>query len=151
MIYRMPESPSQTAHTHDRNRSTPNPNQGNPVKLTKLLVTAVAALAVGAVIAVAAIALGVIRPPITGKASSLPCEQLFNRTTVEQALAQHADLVNRLRGAGSGVSVSLASPCAHEPDKAMVSIRYTTADEQKAIDTIMRRDGFGVPAQLAKA
>jgi len=33
----------------------------------------------------------------------------------------------------------------------MVSIRYTTADEQAAIDTIMRRDGFGVPAQLAKA
>ena len=131
--------------------STPDPNQGKPVKLTKLLAVACAALAVGAVIAVAAMALGVIRPPIAGKAPSLPCEQLSDRTTVEQALAQHADLVNRLHGAGVSVSVSLATPCASEPDKAMVSIRYTTADEQVAIDTIMRRDGFGVPAQLAKA
>lgn len=128
-----------------------NRAKGSPLKLTKLLVISVAALAVGAVIAIAAMTLGIIRPPIVGKASILPCEQLSNRTTVQQALSQHADLVNRLHGAGSGVSVTLASPCANEPDKAMVSIRYTTADEQSAIDKIMREDGFGVPAQLAKA
>lgn len=118
------------------------------MKLIKIIAAAGAAIAV---IAVAGMALGVIRPPIGGKSPSLPCEQLPDRVTVEQALTQHADLLNRIHGAGSGVKVSVATPCAGQPEKAMVTIRYTTAAEQAAIDTIMRRDGFGVPAALVKA
>jgi hypothetical protein len=118
------------------------------VKLIKTLAAAGAAIAV---IAVAGVVLGVIRPPFTGKSPSLPCEQLSDRVTVEQALAQHADLVDRIHGAAPAAKVTVSTPCAGQPDKALITIRYTTADEQAAIDTIMRRDSFGVPAELINA
>lgn len=104
-----------------------------------------------AVMAAAGLVLsGVI--PLSNRQDSArpPCEQLLHKDAVVAAMAQHKDLVSRIQSVGSGVKVDVGTPCKGQPDRALVSISYTTDAEQKGVDAILRDDGFGVPAELVK-
>lgn len=103
-----------------------------------------------AVLAAAGLVSGVI--PLSNRQDSArpPCEKLLNKGAVVAAMAQHKDLVSRIQGVGSGVKVDVGIPCKGQPDRALVSISYTTDAEQKGVDALLRNDGFGVPAELVK-
>lgn len=103
-----------------------------------------------AVLAAVGLVSGVI--PLSNRQDSArpPCEQLLNKDAVVAAMAQHEDLVSRIQGVGSEVKVDVGTPCKGQPDRALVSISYTTEAEQKGVDAILRNDGFGVPAELVK-
>jgi len=77
-----------------------------------------------------------------------PCEQLPNRKSVVDAVASHQDLVTRVRKVGPGVKVDVATPCEGQPDRAIVSITYTTETEWKGVDAVLRQEGFGVAVEL---
>ena len=77
-----------------------------------------------------------------------PCEQLPNRQSVVDAVASHEDLVTRIQHVGPGVKVDVATPCDGQPDRAIVSIKYTTETEWKGVDAILRQEGFGVAVEV---
>jgi len=105
----------------------------------------VAALTVGA-----GFIFGVI-PLTRGQDSARPpCAQLPNRQAVVDAVAAHEDLATRMRQVGPGVQVAVASPCAGQPDQALVSIKYTTDAERVGVAAILQHEGFGVAAELVK-
>lgn len=83
-----------------------------------------------------------------GDSARPPCEQLPDRKKVADAVASHEDLVTRIQNVGSEVKVNVATPCAGQPDRAIVRITYTTNAEQEGVDAILQREGFGVPAEL---
>lgn len=112
--------------------------------LSICVVTAALLVAVG-------LSLHVIRPPVGQATAQLPCDQLSGRAAVVDALAKHDDLAKRLKAAGSGVSVSVATPCTNEPDRALIVIKYKANAEESSVNEIMKNDGFGVPAELVKA
>jgi len=102
-----------------------------------------------AVLTVGAGAVFGVRPWSRGYESARPpCEQLPNRASVVDAVAAHEDLVTRIRDVGPGVQVAVATPCAGQPDRAIVSIKYTTDAEWKGVDALLRQEGFGVAAEL---
>jgi hypothetical protein len=109
------------------------------------------AAAVGAASVGLAVALGGIGP-LTGSDVARPaCHQLPNRTEVVAALADHPGLTTRIEAAGDGVHVTSTTPCADEPDRALVTITYRTSSERAKVDHILTtQDGFGVPAELVK-
>lgn len=55
-----------------------------------------------------------------------------------------------MRQVGPGVQVAVASPCAGQPDQALVSIKYTTDAERVGVAAILQHEGFGVAAELVK-
>jgi hypothetical protein len=77
-----------------------------------------------------------------------PCEQLPDKQAVVDAVASHEDLVTRIREVGPGVKVEVATPCDDQPDRAIVSITYTTDAEREGVDAILGQEGFGVAAEL---
>lgn len=79
-----------------------------------------------------------------------PCEQLGNRKSVADAVASHEDLVTRIRNVGPGVKVDVATPCAGQPERAIVRITYATDAEWKGVDAILRHEGFGVAVELVR-
>lgn len=79
-----------------------------------------------------------------------PCAQLPDRRSVVDAVAAHEDLATRMRQVGPGVQVTVASPCANQPDRALVSIKYTTDAEREGVAAILQHEGFGVAAELVK-
>ena len=80
-----------------------------------------------------------------------PCEQLPNRKSVVDAMASHDDLVTRIQSVGPGVKVNVATPCEGQPDRAIVSITYTTDTERKGVEAILQQEWFGVPVELVSA
>jgi len=109
------------------------------------------AIGVAVVLVAGGLTFGLVRLPIAQGSPSLPCEQLVDKATAADALARRPDLVARVEGTGTGVKVGVTTPCAGQPERALITIRYTAGAEETAINTIMRHDGFGVPAQLVKA
>ena len=106
-----------------------------------------ALLIVGA-IAGAGLSSGVI-PLSRGRDSARPpCKRLPDRKSVVDAVASREDLVARIRSVGPGVKVDVATPCEGQPDKAIVSIKYTTDAEWEGVNTILRQEGFGVALEL---
>jgi hypothetical protein len=63
-------------------------------------------------------------------------------------VASHEDLVTRIRSVGPGVTVDVATPCDGQPERAIVSIKYTTEAEWKGVDAILGQEGFGVAVEL---
>ena len=79
-----------------------------------------------------------------------PCEQLPNRKAVVDAVASHEDLATRIQHVGPGVKVDVATPCAGQPDRGIVSITYTTDAERKDVGAILRHESFGVAVELVR-
>lgn len=103
----------------------------------------------GALLIVAAGALSGVIPLSNGHDSARPrWEQLPNKKSVVDAVTSHQDLVNRIQHVGAGVKVDVSTPYEDHPDRALVSIKYTTENEWKGVDAILRQEGFGVPAEL---
>jgi len=77
------------------------------------------------------------------------CEQLPSRAAVEAALSAHRELVNRLTALGPGVTVNVLTPCAGQPQRALVGVIAGTRAEQDAVRRVLTQEtGFGVPAQV---
>jgi hypothetical protein len=80
-----------------------------------------------------------------------PCEQLPTTAEVRQAIAIHPGLVRSFTDVGPDVSVTVRHPCEDLPDRALVSVDYTSDQQQTRIDRIFTtHDGFGVPATTQK-
>lgn len=106
---------------------------------------------VAVVVAGALLAGGVVTLPGMGGSARPPCEQLPGREEVAAAIAAQPPLVSRLEGLGSGVSVTIATPCRDLPDRAIGHVAYETDEEKALIDSLLARvDGFGVPLEVVK-
>lgn len=109
------------------------------------------AAAVGAAAVGLAVVLGGIGPLTRHDVARPACNQLPSRTEVVAALADHPDLTTQIEAAGDGVHVTSTTPCADQPDRALVTITYRTSSERAKVDHILTtEDGFGVPAELVK-
>lgn len=106
------------------------------------------ALGAAALLAIALLSTGVLPIPGQQAAPHPPCAELPTRTEVADALTEHDDLVTQIQSVGAQVSVDVGSPCADQPDRALVRITYDDEAERDRIDSIMERSGFGVPAQV---
>ena len=91
---------------------------------------------------------GVIPLPRGHDSARPACAQLPSRKAVADAMASRADLVARIQEVGPGVKVEIATPCAEQPDRALISIKYTTSTEQRGVDAILRQERFGVAIEL---
>lgn len=108
---------------------------------------------IGAALLAAALAvvLGVIQPLTSPDVARPPCDQLPHRADVARALDGNRALVDQIEATGGTVHVTNDTPCADQPDKALVMISYHSEDEREAIDRILTtQDGFGVPVQLER-
>ena len=98
------------------------------------------------------LASGVLPVPRGQDAGRPPCEELPDRAAVAAAVEAHQPLVARIREAGPGVQVTVATPCAEHPDRGLVAIRYASSAERERVDAVLTREaGFGVPVQLVKS
>jgi len=115
----------------------------------------------GAVVAVsvaaALVVVGAAVVVVTGVFSTTttthpPCDELPTRQQVATALAAHRDLADRLESLGPGVSVAVGSPCGGGlADRALVDVRYASADERRAIDrALTEADGFDAPVAVSE-
>jgi hypothetical protein len=78
------------------------------------------------------------------------CSDLPSRTAVSTALANHLDLTGQIEAVGAGVHVTSTSPCTDQPERALVTITYSTSAERTGVNHILTTaDGFGVPVELA--
>ena len=106
-----------------------------------LLIVAAVALVVTTVVIVAA---GLVGNPESG---GVPCDQLPSVRDVDDALAAHADLVDRIDD--TGADIARATPCPDGPDRALVVVTYQSQAQRDAVDAILvNADGFGVPVEL---
>lgn len=111
---------------------------------------AAAGVAACAVVATLAVVLGAVGPPGSTVVRP-PCDRLPQRTQVESALAEHADLVRALEATGSGVGVRAGRPCADDPDRSLVTVTWSSGAEREAVDRLLTRsDGFGVPVEVVR-
>jgi hypothetical protein len=78
------------------------------------------------------------------------CDQLQDQQTVADALASRQDLVARLEAIGSGVTVTMDTPCDDQPDRALVSITYSSDAEWDGIQSIMSQESFGVGVDVVE-
>jgi hypothetical protein len=70
---------------------------------------------------------------------------------VDTALAANRDLTARIEAVGPGVRVTRTSPCADQPDRALVTITCRTSIERTRVDHVLTTaDGFGVPVVLVE-
>lgn len=111
----------------------------------------IAAVVLGSLVVVGAlvvIALGVVGLPGSTDSARPPCERLPTVSDVRDALTSRAALAERLEAVGSGVEVSLVTPC-DDPDRALVRITVPSADERAGVDAVLgAADGFGAPAEV---
>jgi hypothetical protein len=104
---------------------------------------------VGTLLIVGAVLLSGVVPLSRGHDSARPpCEQLPDRQLVADVVASHEDLVTPIRNVGPGVKIVIATPCESQPDRAIVSITYTTEKEWEGVHAILGQEGFGVAVGL---
>ncbi|GIG41592.1 hypothetical protein [Cellulomonas phragmiteti] len=102
------------------------------------------------VLVVLLVALGVIRP-LGSDVARPPCDQLPSAAEVAAALEAHTDLTTRIEGVGGGVRVTSGVPCADDPDRAVVEVRYRAGTERTAVEEVLNdSDGYGVPVELVQ-
>lgn len=92
------------------------------------------------------------RIPFPGKQDYArpPCEKLLSKETVEKAFSSRQDLVARLQDVGPGVKVEVATPCADQPEKALIRIWFKTKAEEEGISAILNKDSFKVHVEPVK-
>lgn len=89
--------------------------------------------------------------PISRGSAHPPCAQLPNVTEASSALAANATLREEIEAQGDGVRLAVATPCADDPERALIEVTYVHNRERDAIDTLLgQRTGFGVPVSLVE-
>jgi hypothetical protein len=122
----------------------------NGPRMKRLIITVASLAGAIAVLGVVAVMLGVLPFPGDGDSGRPPCDQLPARQAAIAAIDSHPDLVSRIEGVGSGVSVEVGTPC-DDPNLGLVTISYSTDEERAAVHGILRdSNGFGVPAELIR-
>ena len=80
-----------------------------------------------------------------------PCDQLPTVAAAAAGLAGNQGLAEQIKALHDGIAVEVGTPCADEPDRALIMVSYSERSERDAIrDVLKHGDGFGVPVHLVK-
>jgi hypothetical protein len=119
-------------------------------RLRRVLIGTGITLALGLLAAAALALTGVL--PSGDEITHPPCDELPGAAAVDDAIAEHGDLLAELTAQGEHIEVRAASPGCDDPDRTLIEITYRTEDERAAIEAVLTEaDGFGVPVYVRES